>query len=73
MIMINTMVFLFLNLFLSSFFLISSGHHLNKISKIQIQQNSVESGLFGFIYIGFISFFKFLFTLAKPIQLFFCW
>ena len=67
--MINTMVFLFLNLFLSSIFLISSGHHLNKISKIQIQQNSVESGLFGFIYIGFISFFlNFFLPLSKNLN-----
>lgn len=53
--MINTMVFLFLNLFLSSIFFISSGYQLSKISKIPIQLSTVENGLFGFIYLGFIS------------------
>tara|TARA_B100000963_G_scaffold139574_1_gene121541 strand:- start:20083 stop:21765 length:1683 start_codon:yes stop_codon:yes gene_type:complete len=67
--MINTMVFLFFNLFLSSIFLISAGYQLNKISKFQIQLNTVESGLFGFIYLGFISLFlNFFLPLSKNLN-----
>ena len=67
--MINTMVFLFLNLFLSSIFLISSGYQSSKISKIQIQLSTVENGLFGFIYLGFISLFlNFFLPLSKNLN-----
>ncbi len=67
--MINTMVFLFFNLFLSSIFLISAGYQLNKISKFQIQLNTVETGLFGFIYLGFISLFlNFFLPLSKNLN-----
>ena len=67
--MINTMVFLFFNLFLSSIFLISAGYQLNKISKFQIQLNTVESGLFGFIYLGFIALFlNFFLPLSKNLN-----
>lgn len=63
------MIYLLINLFVSSIFLIASGNYLLQFLRIKKRIHTTESGLFGFIFLGFISLFlNFFLPLSKNLN-----
>lgn len=63
------MIYLLINLFVSSIFLIASGNYLLQFLRIKKKIHTTESGLFGFIFLGFISLFlNFFLPLSKNLN-----
>ena len=63
------MIYLLINLFISSIFLIASGNYLLQFLRIKKKIHTTESGLFGFIFLGFISLFlNFFLPLSKNLN-----
>ena len=60
------MVYIFINLFISSIFSIISGYQLIKLSFIKKELDPIEAGLFGFIFLGILSLFANFFLALDP-------